>query len=139
MAGPKLLYVGVKAVIYRKDKKILLLRVNKENDPSFRGDWDLPGGRLLENNQTVFERLMFKIKEETGIEGCKMVRLVAAGLVEQSDLFLVVYLLDLGDQGDKLATDRGHNEYDWVTPGEAASKLWQMSEELREGLRSLEI
>jgi len=133
------MYVGVKALIQRKDGKILLLKVDKEKDLSFLGDWDLPGGRLLKNDQSVYERLVEKIKEETGIKNCKPIRVVAAGLVNRLNLFLVIYLCEVVRGGEEVTTDRGHGEYEWVVPKGAADLLWQLSDELRNQLRELKI
>ena len=53
-----------KAVIFNDDLEVLLLAT--DNNPQFDGHWDLPGGHVLINENTV-DGLIREVWEETGL------------------------------------------------------------------------
>ena len=58
-------HIGVKALIFDKTGKILLL---KRDHPLKKIYWDLPGGRL-QKNETLLDALKREVQEETGLQG----------------------------------------------------------------------
>jgi nucleoside triphosphatase len=60
-----LYYIGTKAVLFRPDRKLLLLRITRKNSPDIY--WDLPGGRIIDG-ETPEAALRREVSEETGID-----------------------------------------------------------------------
>lgn len=64
----KIFHLGVKALIQNNRGKFLILNVNQEKfkNPKPQGYWDLPGGRVMDD-ETIEETLFRELEEETGI------------------------------------------------------------------------
>jgi 8-oxo-dGTP diphosphatase len=60
------LFVGVKALIVREGK-VLLLREAVYDEGSHAGEWDVPGGRI-QPEETLFAGLAREVFEEVGLE-----------------------------------------------------------------------
>ncbi|MEK7096209.1 MAG: NUDIX hydrolase [Patescibacteria group bacterium] len=63
MANEKLFWVGIKALIENGEGKILLLNSPGWKQKEIEAHWDIPGGRI-EENQSVEEALKREVKEE---------------------------------------------------------------------------
>jgi 8-oxo-dGTP pyrophosphatase MutT (NUDIX family) len=53
-----------KAVIFDEDLNVLLLAT--DNNPQFEGQWDLPGGHVMVN-ENIIDGLIREVWEETGL------------------------------------------------------------------------
>ena len=53
-----------KIVIFDEDFNILILKT--DNNPQFKGQWDLPGGHILVN-ENIIDGLIREVWEETGL------------------------------------------------------------------------
>ena len=106
----KTFYVGAKAVI-RTDRGVLLIR-------HAGGWWDMPGGRL-DDNEELEEALAREIREELpGAELSHIHGLAGAHRVQkdvQGDISLVlVYYYVSVNLPEKLQLSEEHDEYLWV-------------------------
>jgi 8-oxo-dGTP diphosphatase len=108
-------FVGVKGLIVQDDKLLLLKK--SERDYIEQSFWDLPGGRIddQENPQKTLQR---ELKEELiGIKQIKVGDLVWAYRVpykveKDSNLFLIYYLVEADVSQTKLSPE--HVEKKWV-------------------------
>jgi 8-oxo-dGTP diphosphatase len=57
--------ITVKAFIFNNNKLLLIKR--HQNDPHCPEEWEVPGGRINEN-ETLIQGLQREIKEETGLD-----------------------------------------------------------------------
>lgn len=131
MAGEQLFQVGVKALIENSQGQILLLKANvsshrKNTEPY----WDIPGGRIQEDN-TVIQTLAREVEEETGIYAFENPELLTAVMSnhkipisdsEEVGLLLVVYKVTVADDVGIILSPE-HTEYEWVTKAQAALRL----------------
>lgn len=109
------LQVGVKVLIENNDGKLLLLeRAGKM--PSDGGYyWDIPGGRINEQ-EALMEALSREVMEETGLKLGDTSKLVMAQdiFVNAADLH-VVRLTYLGSGSGEVTLSSEHQAYKWVT------------------------
>lgn len=105
MSNPKLFFIGVKALVRRDDGRILLLKADTKNhSKNTRPYWDLPGGRI-EENETPDQTLIREVAEETGIKvdfGVKFITSVVSNHeIPKGDrilgLALMVYEVEIAD------------------------------------------
>jgi 8-oxo-dGTP diphosphatase len=128
-----LFYVGIKALII-KDKKILLLSSGKEELSSTmrkRIFWDLPGGKI-ETGEQIEETLMREVSEETGVSkrDLKIARLFDVSVSnfkishgQYIPLILVTYICKLKNPSRKFRLSNEHARYEWVDVEVAAARL----------------
>lgn len=120
----RLMSITVKAVVVRKDEKVLLLKRSKE-ELTNKGKWDLPGGSL-EKKDTINEALFREVREETGldIEIGSILRVVEfekehlAFKQERRGLRFIVFA-----KSEKVKLSEEHDEYEWLEIDEAIEKL----------------
>ena len=110
-------HVGVKGLITASDERVLLLR-----DGSF---WDLPGGRI-DDNETSLETLRRELAEELpGIRNVRVGHLLGcdrvADLNDQFSLYIVVYQVT-ADLPDPVALSHEHDHAEWA-PLERAKRV----------------
>lgn len=113
-------YVGVKAVIIQ-DGKILLLKDNSR--PDF---WDVPGGRI-EDNETIVEALLRELSEELpSHKNPKIGRLLNAyripgSIKDDLGLVLLFYKVDVEWDGSVTLSSE-HTSHEWVSLEEALER-----------------
>jgi 8-oxo-dGTP pyrophosphatase MutT (NUDIX family) len=110
--------VGIKAAIIRDDKLLLL----KDAKGNF---WDLPGGRM-DDDETTMQTLARELSEELpGVEVHKVGGIITAYRVpgvefeNGSGLLLIVYRVDAEFDGENILLSDEHTESKWVTFDEA--------------------
>lgn len=113
----------IKGVVVNKKNEVLLLR-RSENEKYNVGLYDLPGG-YLDENEKIEDALIREIKEETGFEIEDSAGLLCIKDFKQSDKikgvrFVVRYL---GDDFNSVKLDEEHDEFVWLSFGEAIKKL----------------
>jgi 8-oxo-dGTP pyrophosphatase MutT (NUDIX family) len=127
----QLFHVGVKAFILNKDGKVLLMEedgsTHRQPQPNY---WDLPGGRIDEN-ETTHQALAREIKEELGVTEIGApefnTAVVSNHRIPLADgtvvsLVLMVYKVTLAE-GTKIELSDEHAGYEWATIKEAKARL----------------
>lgn len=103
----KLFMVNQAAVIKNSKGQVLILK-------RF-GKWVLPGGRL-EGDMSSYDGLAREIKEETGIENCKIKDAIDIRLSESKNTYMVTFLCNTNKKIMKLSNE--HTDYAWVGKSE---------------------
>ncbi len=128
-----LFYVGIKALII-KDKKILLLSSGKEELSSTMRKqifWDLPGGKM-EAGEQVEETLMREVSEELGVSkhDLKIIKPFDVSVSnfkishgQHIPLILMTYICKLKKPERKFKLTNEHAQYEWVNVKNAAVRL----------------
>jgi 8-oxo-dGTP pyrophosphatase MutT (NUDIX family) len=109
----KIFFVGVKGIIVRGDK-ILLLK--KSGDRAF---WDAPGGRI-NGRETIQQALLRELHEELpSIKDIVIGKLLHAYVLDRDikndvGLTLLFYKIDATLAGNVALSDE-HSDYEWMT------------------------
>ena len=129
MNKEKLFQVGVKALIENEKGEILLVYTGQRPAQYNSDFWDIPGGRIDEN-ENALQTLAREIKEETGLEKIEDVEFVQ-GVISNHEfdqnglhfgLVLMVYKVQVaGDSEISLSSE--HEKFEWVDKKEAAQRL----------------
>lgn len=131
MAVEKLFHVGVKALIYDAEGRLLILLANvathsKNTEPY----WDIPGGRIQQGDD-ILTTLKREILEETGVATTSAAQFVTAVISRHEiplgggrlvGLVLMIYKVTIGP-ASQIAISDEHAAYEWVSPAEAAQRL----------------
>jgi 8-oxo-dGTP pyrophosphatase MutT (NUDIX family) len=125
-----LFFLGVKALIRRPDGKVLVCRLNKDirNERNPEG-WDIPGGRIKQGER-IKDVLKREILEEVGITVTGEFELIVMSptairlkaLDREVGLIFGIYEYNI-DQDATIMLGDEHEEYAWVSPADAATKL----------------
>ena len=114
---PKTFYIGVKALIINKNK-VLLLKAKSKDSKYY---WDLPGGRM-EENETNVQTLNRELKEELpSISNIQISDLIGCykfpkTLNDGQGLMLLIYKVNADLNEIKLSNE--HLEYKWLSKEE---------------------
>ncbi len=106
-----IIQVGVKALIFNKEDKVLLLKcVCRENSGKY---WDMPGGRI-EGNESLLNNLKREIFEETGLKTVKFGEVVAVQefLHDNKHIVRLTYVARVTSK-KPLKLSEEHSEYKW--------------------------
>lgn len=133
MAENRLFYVGVKGLIQNQVGEYLLLladvSTHKKNVTQY---WDIPGGRMSDN-ETIEQTLQREIAEETGITTFTSPKMLATVLSKHTipydndgmaGLILIVFRVSVPDN-PKIVLNVENEKYEWVSPEEAKVRLAQ--------------
>ena len=119
----KTFYVGIKGVIVR-DGKVLLLRSNPDHEA--RGErWEMPGGRI-DGNESIQETLERELKEELpNIQNIQVGEILSAyrlhkDIWEEKSLTLIFYEVAADFKGGEPALSEEHLEYQWADKASVA-------------------
>lgn len=132
MSRPKFFFVGVKGLVENADGKILLL---KADITKHRGNitpyWDIPGGRIDEEEDDALKTLQREIREETGISAIAKPMFFTAVISNheipledsrKAGLVLMVYTIEV-PAGSRVTLSKEHVAYEWVDKKEAKKRL----------------
>ncbi|MFH0712343.1 MAG: NUDIX domain-containing protein [Candidatus Jorgensenbacteria bacterium] len=123
-------HLGIKALIFNKEGKVLLLKVNLEELRGHNGEpyWDIPGGRIRKNDN-VENTLRREVIEETGLEISRfepftmVVSNIRIPQSDGSDVGLVLSVFKCSAENtDGIILSKEHTDYKWF-PKEEAGKL----------------
>ncbi len=111
----KLFQISVKAVLY-KDDKILVLRDKKAHSEEHKKleGWNLPGGRLRENEK-IREALKREIKEELGDIKYEIKGIIESTEFVNSDGPVIVLYYAAEYLGGNIKLSHEHKEFKWLT------------------------
>lgn len=124
-------HAGVKALIMNENKQILALRINPVDfNRPIEDHWDLPGGRIKEND-SIEKTLHKEVEEELGIKEIQISELFDVCIAnydvllenESVSLILIVYKCKLPDKKQKFKLNFEHLEYRWASLSEAKNLL----------------
>ncbi|HVX48043.1 MAG TPA: NUDIX hydrolase [Candidatus Saccharimonadales bacterium] len=127
----KLFYIGIKALIENKQGELLLFKADvskhrKNKEPY----WDIPGGRIDEDETDVLDTLKREIYEETGIKEVVSHEFFTAVIsnhqIPKGDklygLALMIYKVSI-PEGSQIRMSQEHVAYEWVGRSEARKRL----------------
>ncbi len=112
----KTFYVGIKGIIVRDDKVLILKATDKD------GIWEVPGGRI-EGDETIEQALRRELKEELpNIQNIKVHQILDAFRVHKNidgdiSLVLIFYKVMSDFDGEPHISEE-HTEYRWATVAE---------------------
>jgi len=107
------LQVGVKIVIVR-DGKVLVLKRSSDKYQDIKTDrWDLPGGRI-NPGAPLLENLKREVMEETKMQVVGEPKLIAAQDILKSDKH-VVRLTYIGKADGEPVLDEEHEDFKWMS------------------------
>ena len=113
----KTFYVGIKGVIRKGDKVLILKAVDKD------GIWEVPGGRI-NDNETIEQTLRRELKEELpNIQNVQMYEVLAAYRLRKDvdgdvSLVLIFYKVTADFDGEPIVGEE-HTQWRWATQNEA--------------------
>lgn len=112
---------GVRTLIY-KDGKLLILK-RADSDTSDANLWDLPGGKI-EMEENTMDALKREIFEETGLKEESISLIDFHGLILEdfnpaSKLIIAVYTCRTSIENINLNEE--HSDYRWIKPKELSS------------------
>lgn len=117
----KKFYIGVKALIMKNEKLLLIF-------DSLKDYWEVPGGRV-EGGETFKQSLARELKEEIGYSGkISSMELIAASRLSkdidnsETTLALLFYQVDLPELGN-IRLSEEHTKYEWVNKEMALSRV----------------
>lgn len=105
-------YIAVKAVIFHKEKFLIIKRSNKA-----RGDyyyWEFPGGRL-EFGESVLDTLNRELQEEVSISANIIQPLSVWNFMKNKNTEIVGITYMCKTNEDKVRLSFEHEEYAWIT------------------------
>jgi 8-oxo-dGTP diphosphatase len=124
-------HLGIKALIFNKEGKLLLLKVNPEELKGFKGEpyWDIPGGRV-QKEDGIEGTLRREVIEETGLEISEIepLTMVLSNIRipqgPEDDVGLILYVFKcLVEKADDIKLSNEHTEYGWFTKDEGKKLL----------------
>lgn len=133
-------HLGIKTLIFNPEKKLLLL---ERHHPSKKIYWDLPGGRL-QQDEDILSALKREVNEETGLEDFNQVnhfRTVVSDIripTQNGSVGLIfsIFRQDLTFFFEPVLSSE-HVHFEWVFPAKAALKLTQYPSEFKEDLSKI--
>jgi len=127
----KLFYIGIKALIENDEGKLLVFKADvtrhrKNKEPY----WDIPGGRIDEDENDVLATLKREIYEETGVNEILSHEFFTAVIsnhqIPKDDrlygLALMVYRVKIPARSE-IRMSREHVAYEWISRAEAKKRL----------------
>lgn len=114
----KKFYVGVKGVLIKNDK-VLLIKGNKKVEG--RDHWEVPGGRI-DNDETIDQALARELKEEVGATNIVKHEVVHAHRIDRDvaeDTGLVLIFFRISADISEVVLSHEHVEHKWLSLDEA--------------------
>ncbi len=141
-----LYYLSVKALIFNKNREILLLKVNPNRlIGKTMPHWDMPGGRANNNDTSILNTLQREIEEETGICTLQHIKpfITAVSPIRVSTkdndslgLIFSIYTCTL-QCDDQIKLSNEHTQAGWFSLKEATELLQGFPTEFTEKLKTL--
>jgi 8-oxo-dGTP pyrophosphatase MutT (NUDIX family) len=127
---------GQKTFIINDEKKILIM--TRKNEVVYEDIWDIPGGKLEDNN-SLYESIKREVKEETGLTLTKIISVISTskfvGIVEDKPLiFRNIYLSKA--EGEIHLSDE-HSEFKWISTEELDKFTFIPDKDFQDALKLL--
>jgi 8-oxo-dGTP diphosphatase len=110
--------IGVKALIRRGNKILLIRRSGRYSKDNIEGIWDIPGGRI-DFGEEPLDGLKREVQEETGLK-IMTERILDASTIWKDDsthIIRITYLCSLAkDSVSSLQISDEHTEFLWIDP-----------------------
>ena len=104
------LYVA-RAIVMFEDK-FLILKSNHDHFKENLGKWELPGGRIEENEDPA-KAVLREVKEETNLD-CELVKELPSLTIEDKNHTAKAHSFLLNAKTDKVELSDEHTDYAWV-------------------------
>ncbi|MDR3125725.1 MAG: reverse transcriptase-like protein [Candidatus Nomurabacteria bacterium] len=112
--------IVVRAIIRDEHGRTLFLR-RKDGRPSIEGKFELPGGKMIIGEQPA-DAIKRTLKYHTGLAADTVQLFDIIAYVDPDDQRLeylfIVYLISLGQSGNKITLDSGYDKYIWKKKSE---------------------
>jgi 8-oxo-dGTP diphosphatase len=112
------LFLGMKALIQRKDGKVLLLREAAYDEGTNAGKWDVPGGRI-NPEESIYEALRREVMEESGLE-IEVIETLGSGetfpTIKGEACHIVRLYTLCAPKSEEVVLSGDHDSYEWVDP-----------------------
>ncbi len=119
--------VATKAIILRKDGKLLLIKRSAKNT-SKPFVWEIPGGRC-DYAENPFNGIKREVKEETGLE-IEVLNTINTHYFKRDDNQIVTMIVFLAKAGaDQVKLSDEHLDYKWLEDKEAEDLVFERYKE----------
>jgi 8-oxo-dGTP diphosphatase len=117
MALDKPFRLTVRAVIYDKDARVLLLKRSMKS-MNYPGKWEFPGGKMDEGER-FDDALVREVKEETGLDG-RIKRFIGAAKAEMPYVTAIQIVMEVEAPGMPVISHE-HEGMAWKSPKDMLS------------------
>jgi 8-oxo-dGTP diphosphatase len=118
------LFVGAKALIVNNGR-VLLVREAAYDEGTNIGKWDVPGGRI-HDNEPILEGLAREVKEESGLESVRFGDVLGVyetfPIIKGEDCHIIRVFYSAYTDKTEVGLSEDHDQYAWVTLGELKGK-----------------
>ncbi len=119
--------LAVKAFVTNERNEVLLIQRSRLSK-HFKGQWDLPGGKV-DAGETFHAALIREVKEETGLD-VELIRTVGACQDDMETVHVVILFLEARIVSGTLRLSEEHEASVWVARTDLAKM--DLSEQLRD-------
>ena len=99
-------------ILVRFKRKYLLLKKVKDIHPDHVGGWEVPGGKIKENEEPIKASLR-EIREETGLK-CTIIAELKFLELEKDKISTKTHVYLAESDTDKVVLSEEHSDYTWV-------------------------
>ena len=109
------LYI-TKAIIEFNNKYLLLEKIKDDISDKNKGKWEVPGGKI-EENESPEQAILREIKEETGLN-CEIIKELPLLELKKETFQSKCHVFLIKTTSNKVILSKEHSEFIWVTSEE---------------------
>jgi 8-oxo-dGTP diphosphatase len=109
------LYI-TKAIIEFNNKYLLLEKIKDDISDNNKGKWEVPGGKI-EENETPEQAILREIKEETGLD-CQIIKELPLLNMKKENFESKCHVFLIKTTSNKVMLSKEHSNFTWVTSEE---------------------